>query len=59
MKPEAPAPATPEPKRGLSCPRCGCDHLPVLYTRQKLGHILRVRQCRHCGRRITTRERQQ
>lgn len=47
------------PKRdlGLQCPKCGCRHLPVWYTRKRPGHILRVRRCRHCGRRVTTRER--
>lgn len=44
-------------QRGLCCPRCGCRHLPVLYTRPRTNHILRVRRCRHCGRRVTTRER--
>jgi transcriptional regulator NrdR family protein len=42
--------------RGLECPRCGCRHLYVLYTRQRLKKILRVRECRHCGRRIKTYE---
>lgn len=42
---------------GLACPKCGCRHLPVWYTRQRPAHILRVRKCRHCGRRVTTRER--
>jgi len=42
---------------GLACPSCGCRHLPVWYTRQKPGYVLRVRLCRHCGRRLTTRER--
>jgi len=41
---------------GLRCPRCGCGHLPVVYTRPRRGFILRVRRCRHCGRRIATRE---
>lgn len=50
-----PRKAAPEPK-GLSCPKCGCRHLLVVYTRQKVGHILRARDCRHCGRRIITRE---
>lgn len=43
--------------KGLTCPRCGCRHLFVVYTRGKPGHILRVRECRHCGRRLVTRER--
>ena len=43
--------------RGLACPKCGCRHLIVVYTRERLGCILRMRECRHCGRRIPTRER--
>lgn len=42
---------------GLACPSCGCRHLPVWYTRPKPGYVLRVRHCRHCGRKMTTRER--
>ncbi len=47
----------PEEKRGLECPRCGCRHFEVLYTRPVAGgRIRRRRECRHCGRRITTHE---
>ncbi len=42
---------------GIVCSRCGCRHQDVLYTRQLDNRIKRVRQCRHCGRRITTFER--
>jgi transcriptional regulator NrdR family protein len=43
---------------GLQCPQCGCRHLPVTYTRPKPGgRIMRVRNCRHCGRRVVTFER--
>ena len=43
--------------RGLECPRCGCGHFYVIYTRQAgRGRIVRRRECRHCGRRVTTRE---
>jgi len=46
-----------EEKRGIECPRCGCRHFRVLYTRRAWGsRILRRRECRHCGRRITTYE---
>jgi hypothetical protein len=45
--------------RGLECPKCGCRHLPVLYTRRRLERILRVRVCRCCGRRLRTIERMQ
>ena len=43
---------------GINCPRCGCSDLRVYYTRRKPnGTIMRSRECRHCGRRIVTRER--
>jgi transcription elongation factor Elf1 len=45
-------------KRGLECPRCGCGHFRVVYTRPKVRAILRIRECRYCGRRILTREQQ-
>ena len=41
---------------GIECPRCGCRHLYVVYTRHHNKKILRVRECRHCGRRIKTYE---
>ncbi len=44
------------PKRGLECPTCGCRDLRVRYTRQRSKYIWRVRTCRHCGRRVATRE---
>ena len=48
---------TPTQKRGLKCPKCGCGHFQVLYTRRALGgRLLRRRECRYCGRRITTYE---
>lgn len=44
--------------RGLVCPTCGCRHFEVVYTRATpTGTIRRRRQCRHCGRRVTTSER--
>jgi transcriptional regulator NrdR family protein len=48
-----PAPAAP----GLVCPKCGCRHFAVVYTRPRVGYIMRVRSCRHCGKRVVTRER--
>jgi len=46
-----------EPK-GLACPQCGCRHFFVVYTRRATnGRIIRRRECRHCGRRISTTER--
>ena len=41
---------------GLRCPRCGCSNLPVYYTRAQSNHILRVRRCYNCGRKLVTRE---
>jgi transcriptional regulator NrdR family protein len=56
MKPQL-EPSQAAPQRGLICPRCGCRHFEVLYTRPALGgKVLRRRACRHCGRRITTAE---
>lgn len=54
----ADVPPPPEKNKGLSCPSCGCRHLPVVKTRPGWGgRIMRVRECRHCGRRLTTFER--
>jgi transcriptional regulator NrdR family protein len=42
---------------GLSCRACGCQHLKVIYLRRlPKGQVLRRRECRHCGRRTSTRE---
>jgi transcriptional regulator NrdR family protein len=41
---------------GVVCPRCACADLRVLNTRYAHGRIVRYRQCRHCGRRLTTYE---
>jgi len=45
------------PTYGLECPKCGCHHFLVWYTRPLVGQIKRVRVCRHCGRRLVTLER--
>ena len=45
-----------KPSDGIECPRCGCRHLYVVYTRPRNKKILRVRECRYCGRRIKTYE---
>jgi len=43
---------------GLECKSCGCRHFLVVYTRPlPKGGIRRRRECRYCGRRITTHER--
>jgi len=45
-------------QRGLACRHCGCKHFRVVYTRPTWGgRIMRRRECRHCGKRVTTWER--
>ena len=42
---------------GLECRHCGCKHFRVIYTRPyRSGRIMRRRECRDCGKRITTWE---
>lgn len=49
---------TQDDQRGLRCPRCGCQHFRVVYTRHaRGGKIMRNRECRHCGKRVITYER--
>jgi len=46
-----------ETGKGLECRYCGCRHLFVVYTRPTHdGRIMRRRECRHCGKRMTTWE---
>lgn len=46
-----------EVAKGISCPKCGCRHLFVLRTRQApRDRIMRVRECRNCGRTVVTYE---
>jgi transcriptional regulator NrdR family protein len=43
---------------GLSCLRCGHQQLRVVYTRPAPdGKVVRRRECRQCGARVTTWER--
>jgi hypothetical protein len=52
------SPERADEQRGLVCPKCGCCHFRVIYTRAGWGgRIVRRRECRHCGRRVTTYER--
>ena len=45
-----------EPPVGLECRKCGCRHFYTIETRQQTNAIVRRRECRYCGRRLTTRE---
>jgi len=50
--------ARPKEPRGIECRRCGCRHLEVVYTRRQQNQmVLRRRECRHCGARLSTVER--
>jgi transcriptional regulator NrdR family protein len=43
--------------RGIECPTCACRHFRIVYTRRGHGgQLVRRRECRHCGRRVTTIE---
>ncbi len=57
----SPAPAEVVPPEedglGLECRRCGCRHFYTIRTERVRGAIVRRRECRHCGERITTKER--
>lgn len=44
-------------EKGIECPSCGCRHFYVIYTRRRDDKIVRRKECRHCGRRVTTSER--
>jgi len=47
-----------EDKRGLECRYCGCRDFRVIYTcRGSGGKLIRRRECRHCGKRMTMWER--
>lgn len=44
--------------RGIRCPKCGCGHWRVVYTRPATGgRLVRRRECRYCSRRVSTTER--
>jgi ribosomal protein S27E len=44
--------------KGLRCPKCGCRHMPAVYSKPKAdGRVQRQRECRNCGRKIVTVER--
>lgn len=43
-------------KKGIVCPKCGCSHFYVIYTRPRGDKIMRRKECRNCGKKITTYE---
>ncbi len=49
--------ATTDRQRGLQCGACGNRRLRVIYTRAAKGEkLVRRRECRSCGKRVTTWE---
>lgn len=51
------SPYPPQEPCGIECPKCGCRHFRVLYTRPiPKSKIMRKRECRDCGRRVVTYE---
>ncbi len=55
MKTRGPA----DEDRGIECRKCGCRHHRTIYTRAiSHGRIRRRRECRHCGTRFTTYEKE-
>lgn len=42
--------------RGIECPNCGCHHFRTIQTRAHAAGIYRRRECRYCGRRLSTIE---
>jgi transcriptional regulator NrdR family protein len=43
--------------KGVPCPKCGCCHLRVIYTRHAFARTVRKRECQRCGHRFFTTER--
>lgn len=46
-----------ERRWGIGCPQCGCCHWYTLKTSHVGTHVKRLKQCRHCGHKVVTRER--
>jgi transcriptional regulator NrdR family protein len=49
--------ATDVQNKGLVCGQCGCRHFWTTDKRDGDGYIRRRRECRNCGKRVTTTER--
>jgi DNA-directed RNA polymerase subunit RPC12/RpoP len=45
-----------EQKKGIACPKCGCEHFEYSYGKDAPGERQRVKRCRHCGTRVLTGE---
>ncbi len=51
-----PSPKQDDKDVGLECPACSCRHFVVNGTVKRNNTIIRYRSCRHCGKRVSTRE---
>ena len=59
MKPVSEAGSVSGEARGIRCRSCGSQQLKVVYTCAKpQGLVMRRRECRSCGQRLTTWERE-
>ena len=48
---------SPEGRRGIVCPQCGCRDLRTTNTEPlRGGRVRRRKTCRHCGRKVVTYE---
>lgn len=45
-----------DPAVGIVCRGCGCADLRVIYVRHRMAFTFRLRECRHCGKRVQTKE---
>jgi len=58
VEPKSTAENPAEDPRGLRCRACGGQRFRVVYTRRAWGRkVVRRRECRNCGVRVTTWER--
>ena len=48
-----------EKTAGLACGKCGCRDLRVTKTEKVGRFVRRRRECRHCGKAVYTREREE
>ncbi len=44
-------------KTGLVCRKCGCQHFITIWVGHRPdGMVIRKKECRYCGKPITTKE---
>lgn len=45
-----------QPDNGIKCPVCHCHDMRCYRTIRNQDKIVRIRVCRHCGKRVVTHE---